>query len=195
MQILIQNFRYAWRQLCHSPEFALLAVVTLALGIGGNTAMFTVVESVLLRPLPYADADRLGYIGAAGSAGAESSGSVSWLDYSDIRDQARTLDAVGGYSNDAGVVQSKDASVSVVTSEVTPNVFGILGVQPLRGRTFVKNEGQANGPPAVLLSEGLWRQVFGADPAVVGRSVRVNGRERTVVGVMRKGFRFPESAG
>jgi len=198
MQTLIQNFRYAWRQLCHSPEFAFLAVVTLALGIGANTAMFTVVESVLLRPLPYADADRLVYIaaaGAAGAAGAESSGSVSWLDYSDIRDQARTLDAVGGYSNDAGVVQSKDASVSVVTSEVTPNVFGILGAQPLRGRTFVKNEGQANGPAAVLLSEGLWRQVFGADPTVVGRSVRVNGHERTVVGVMRRGFRFPESAG
>jgi putative ABC transport system permease protein len=192
MQTLIQNFRYAWRQLRHSPEFAILAVVTLALGIGANTAMFTVVESVLLRPLPYADADRLLYIGAAG---AESSASVSWLDYSDIRDQARTLGAVAGYSNDAGVIQSKDASVSVVTSEVTPNLFGILGAQPLLGRTFVKKEGQANGPQAVLLSEGLWRRVFGADPAVVGRSVRVSGHERTVVGVMRRGFRFPEATG
>lgn len=192
MQTVVQNFRYAWRQLRHSPEFTLLAVITLALGIGANTAMFTVVESVLLRPLPYADPARLVYVGAAG---ADSSGSVSWLDYRDIRDQARSLTAAAGYSNDVGVLQSKDASISVVTSEVTPNLFEILGVQPIRGRTFVAEEGRADGPPAVLFSEGLWRRVFDADPAVVGRKISVNGRQRIVVGVMPGSFRFPESAG
>lgn len=192
MQTVMQNLRYGWRQLRHSPEFTLLAVVSLALGIGANTAMFTVVENVLLRPLPYLDSDRLVYVAAAS---ADSSDSVSWLDYLDIRDQARSLEAVAGYSNDVGVVQGSGSIVSVVTSEVTTNLFGILGVQPLLGRTFIKEEGQTGGPQAVLLSEGLWRSVLGADPAVVGRSVRVNGQERTVVGVMPGSFRFPESAG
>ncbi|MBV9157384.1 MAG: ABC transporter permease [Acidobacteriaceae bacterium] len=192
MQTMIHNLRYAWRQLRHSPGFTFLGVVTLALGIGANTAMFTVVESVLLRPLPYIDSNRLLHIGLAGT---ESSGFGSWLDYSDIKDRARTLYGVAAYSNDIAVVQSKDSSVSVVASEVTPNLFQILGVQPLRGRTFLKSEGQANGPQAVLLSEGLWREVFGADPSIVGRSVRVNGHELTVVGVMPRTFRFPESAG
>ena len=192
MQTLIQNLRYACRQLRHSPEFTALAVITLALGIGANTAMFTAVEGVLLRPLPYADSDHLVNITAQG---AESAGTVSWLDYLDIRSQAHTLNAMAGYSNDVGVVENNNSSVSVVTSEVTPNLFQILGVAPLRGRTFVKDEGEMNGPQAVLLSEGLWRRVFGADPNIVGRRVRVNGQERTVVGVMAKGFRFPESAG
>jgi predicted permease len=192
MPTLFQNLQYAWRQLRRSPEFTIMAVVTLALGIGANTAMFNIVESVLLRPLPYTTPDRIVQVNATGG---ESSDAVSWLDYRDIREQAHTLGEVAGYSTDVGVVQGKDTSVSVVTSEVTPNTFSILGVQPLKGRTFTANEGQANGPQVVLISEGLWRQVLGADPGVVGSTLRVNGRGRMVVGVMPAGFRFPESAG
>jgi predicted permease len=192
MQTIIQNLRWAWCQLRHSPEFTILAVVTLAVGIGANTAMFTVVENVILRPLPYSDPDRLVHIGAAGS---QTAGTLSWLDYTDIRRQSQTLKTVGGYSNDVGVVQSQNASFSVVTSEVTPNIFSALGVQPLKGRTFNEKEGEQNGPPAVLISELLWRQILGADPAVLGRTIRVNGQDRVVVGVMPKTFRFPESAG
>jgi putative ABC transport system permease protein len=191
MPTLFQNLQYAWRQLRRSAEFTILAVVTLALGIGANTAMFTIVESVLLRPLPYTTPDRIVQINAAGG---DSSDAVSWLDYRDICEQAHTLAEVAGYSIDVGVVQSKDTSISVVTSEVTPNAFTILGVQPLKGRTFTANEGQANGPQAVLISEGLWR-MLGADPGVVGTTLRVNGRGRIVVGVMPSSFRFPESAG
>jgi putative ABC transport system permease protein len=192
LQIMIQNLRYAWRQLRHAPELNLLAVVTLALGIGANTAMFTVVQSVLLRPLPYLDANTLLQIC---SSAADSGGLLSWLDYRDIRDDTGILNGVAAYSNDVGVIQSNDASVSVVTTEVTPNLFELLGVRPLRGRTFNEEEGQTNGPPAVLLSEDLWRNTFGADPALVGKRVRVNGQERTVAGVMPKDFRFPESGG
>ncbi|MBV9155735.1 MAG: ABC transporter permease, partial [Acidobacteriaceae bacterium] len=135
---MIHNLRYAARQLRCSPEFTFLGIVTLALGIGANTAMFTVVESVLLRPLPYIEPNRLLHIGLAGT---ESFGFASWLDYCDIKDHTRTLNGVAAYSNDVAVVQSKDSSVSVVASEVTPNLFQILGVQPLRGRTFLKSEG------------------------------------------------------
>jgi len=188
MQTILQNLRYSLRQLFHSPEVTILAVVTLALGIGANTAMFTVVESVLLQPLPYADPDRLVNVGGV-------SGAVSWLDYSDIRNQSHILATVAGYSTDVAVVQSKDNLLSVVTSGVTPNLFKMLGTQPLKGRTFTEQEAQANGPQAVLISEGLWRQVLDADPSAVGRTLRVNGHDRTIVGVMPKSFRFPESAG
>jgi len=169
-----------------------LAVFTLTLGIGANTAMFTVIESVLLRPLPYANSDRLVYIGPADSQGL---GSTSWLNYRDIRDQARSLEIVAGYSEDIGVVQSKDASVSVVTPGVTPNLFGLLGARPLLGRTFAESEGRTDGPQVMMISEGLWREVFARDPHIIGRLVRVNGRDRTVVGVMPRSFRFPESMG
>jgi putative ABC transport system permease protein len=188
MQTILQDLRYAGRQLRHSPEFMLLAVLTLALGVGANAGMFTVVESVLLRPLPYADSDRLVNVGAE-------RGAVSWLDYLDIRNQSHTLANVAAFSNDVAVVQNKGASLSVVSSEVTPNLFGILGSRPLKGRTFIELEGEANGPRAVLISEGFWRHVLDADPDIVGRTLRVNGRERTIVGVMPGGFRFPESAG
>ncbi len=192
MQTILQSLLYAGRQLRRSPEFTILAVAGLALGIGANTAMFTVVESVFLRPLPYADPDRLVYVAASGG---ESAGAISWLDYVDIRNQSGSLDSVAGYSNDVGVVQSNGASVSIVSSEVTPNLFAILGTEPLMGRTFTEEEGRPNGPQAVLISEGLWRQVLGGDPAVLGHPLRVNGRDRMIVGVMPRSFRFPESAG
>jgi putative ABC transport system permease protein len=192
MQTVAQDLRFAWRQFSRAPGFIILAVFTLALGIGANTAMFTVVENVLLRPLPYANPDRLVYIGPADS---EVFGSTSWLNYRDIRDQVQSLETVAGYSEDVGVVQSKDASTSVLAPAVTPNLFRVPGVQPLVGRTFTEAEGSAGGPQVVLISEGLWREVLGGDPNIVGRGVRVNGRERIVVGVMPRSFRFPESLG
>jgi predicted permease len=189
MPTILQDIRYALRQLRQSPGFAVLAVLTLALGIGANTAMFTVVESVLLRPLPYANASRLVYIGPAEEEGL---GSTSWVTYKDVRDQAQRLENVALFSFDVGVVQGKEGSQSVVTPGVTPNVFKLLQVTPLLGRTFTEDEGKAGGPQVVLLSEGLWRQAFNADPKVAGKTIRVNGNPRTVVGVMPSSFRFPE---
>ena len=123
MQTMLQSLLFAGRQLRRSPQFTILAVAGLALGIGANTAMFTVVESVFLRPLPYADPGRLVYVAASGG---ESAGAISWLDYVDIKNQSRSLASVAGYSNDVGVVQSNGASISIVSSEVTPNLFDIL---------------------------------------------------------------------
>lgn len=188
MQTVIHDLRFAWRQLCRAPGFAILAVLTLALGIGANTAMFTVVENVLLRPLSYANSDRLVYIGPADS---EAIASTSWLNYRDIRDQAQSLETVGGYSEDVSVVQSQDASVSVLAPGVTPNLFHMLGAQPLLGRTFTEAEGAPGGPQVVLISEGLWREAFNGDPNVVGRPVRVNGCERTVVASCPEVFGSP----
>jgi len=192
MTTLLQDVRYAARQLRKSPGFAVLAVVTLALGIGANTAMFTVVESVILRPLPYAHSDRLVYIGPTDQEGF---GATSWVTYGDVHREAQQLENVALFSEDVGVVQGKEGSLSVITPGVTPNVFQLLGARPLLGRTFTEDEGKPGGPQAVLLSEGLWREAFSADQAIAGKTVRVNGKPRTVVGVMRSDFRFPESMG
>jgi len=192
MYSLLLDLRCAFRQLRKSPGFALLSVLTLAFGIGANTAMFTVVENVLLRPLPYAHPDRLVYIGTADTHGIAS---TSWLNYRDLRDQSQNMDALACFSEDVGVVQGTEGSVSVLSPAVSPNAFAMLGVQPLLGRTFTEEEGQTGGPQAVLLSEALWRQSFNADPAIIGKTVRLNAQPRTVVGVMPKSFLFPEEMG
>lgn len=112
MRTVLHDLRFALRQLRKSPGFAVLAVLTLAFGIGANTAMFTVVESVLLRPLPYAQPDRLVRIGPENGRGLSN---TSWLNYRDIRNQIKTMDAVACYAEDVGVVRGKDGSVTVVT--------------------------------------------------------------------------------
>ena len=193
MPTLLHDLRYAVRQLRKTPGLTLLAVLSLMLGIGANTAIFTIIESVLLRPLPYAHADRLLYIGPTNDK-AEL-GSTSWLNYRDISAQAKLLEYVAGYSEDVSVVEGKDGSQSVVAPRVTTNLFSMLGAHPLLGRTFTEAEGQSSGPPAALLSEGLWRQTFGADPHIVGQVVKTGGSPRTVVGVMPASFQFPESMG
>ncbi len=176
---------FALRQLRKTPGMALLAILTLALGIGANTAMFTVIQSVLMRPLPYAHSNRLVSI----------KGADSWLNYRDVRDQSKLLANVAGYSADIGVVKAPDGSQSIVAPRVTTNVFSMLGVRPLLGRAFTPADGQTNGPQVVLLSEGIWRQSFHANPDIVGQTVQVNGKPYTVVGVMPASFHFPEQIG
>ena len=193
MQNLIHDLRYSLRQMGKTPGLAFLAILTLALGVGANTAIFTVIESVLLRPLPYAHADRLIYVGPASDK--PGFGSMSWLNYSDIKSQSKTLEDAAGYSEDTSVIVSQSGSLSVLAPRTTTNLFAMLGVKPLMGRTFAANEGQAGGPQAVLLSEGLWRESFQADPNIPGKAVQIGGISRTVVGVMPDSFRFPESMG
>jgi predicted permease len=196
MDAIRQDFRYGLRQWVKSPAITALAIISLALGIGANTAMFTVVEGVLLRPLPYDNGGRLVSIGPGGPQGDEAGfASTSWLNYRDVRDQARSLAAIAGYSEDIGVVQSRDGPLSVATPRVTPNLFPMLGAKPLLGRTFSEEEGKTSGPAVAILSEALWRQSFGADPRILGRIVRVSAEPRTVIGVMPGSFRFPEGFG
>ena len=192
MQSLLNDLTGAIRQLRQSPGPALLAILTLALGIGANTAIFTVIESVLLRPLPYAHADRLLSIGPGDKPGV---GATSWLNYRDIRDQSKQLKTVAAYSEDVAVIESHDGSQSVVAPRTTANLFSMLGAQPLLGRAFTEEEGEMGGPEVVLLSEGLWRQSFHADPDIVGKAITISGKPHTVVGVMPSSFHFPESMG
>jgi putative ABC transport system permease protein len=188
MHTLIYDLRHALRQLRKSPGMALLAILTLALGIGANAAIFTVVESVLLRPLSYAHSNRLVFIGQ-GDQGFSAS---SWLNYRDIRSQSKLLQDVAGFSEDVSVLETRDSSQSIVAPRVTTNLFSVLGVRPLLGRTFNESEGQTGGPLAVVLSEAVWRQSFHADPEIVGQVAKIGGRAYTVIGVMPQTFRFPE---
>ena len=190
---LYYDLRFAWRQLLKNPGLALLAVLTLALGVGANAAVFTVIENVLLRPLPYPHSSRLVFIGPGNSTGGF--GATSWLDYRDIRDQGRLFDQVAGYSEDVSVVESRDTSESVIAPRVTPNLFTMLGAQPELGRTFNATEGEAGGPGVAILSDGLWRKSFHADPSIVGRTIRAGGQSRTVIGVMPASFHFPDDMG
>ena len=192
MNNLWPDIRYALRQLRKSPGFTLIAVLTLALGVGANTAIFTVIENVLLRPLPYAHSNRLIYIGGAGGGNF---GTTSWLNYRDIRDQSRLLEQVAGYSEDVSVVETHDTSQSVVAPRVTPNLFTMLDAQPLLGRTFNSADGEPGGPSAAILSEGIWRQSFHSDPSIVGCTIRVGGQSHVVVGVMPAAFHFPDEMG
>jgi len=193
MRALMQDLRYAVRQLGKAPGLAFLAILTLALGVGANTAIFTVIESVLLRPLPYTHSDQLVYIGPGGEK--PGFGATSWLDYRDIRSQSKVLRDTAGYSEDGTVIETQDGSISVAAPRVTTNLFSLLGAQPLLGRTFTEAEGEAGGAQVVVLSESLWRGAFHADPGIVGRVAKIGGKYHTVVGVMPGAFHFPESMG
>ncbi len=193
MQTLFHDLRHALRQLRKTPGMALLAILTLALGVGANTAIFTVIESVLLRPLPYAHSDQLVYIGYGKDT--TSFASTSWLNYQDIQGQSKLLQQVAGYSEDVSVLQTRDSSQALAAPRVTTNLFSMLGVQPILGRTFADTEGQAGGPQVVMLSEEAWRQNFHADQNIVGQPVRIGGETRTVIGVMPRTFVFPEELG
>jgi putative ABC transport system permease protein len=193
MQTLLYDLRYALRQLGKTPGLALLAILTLAMGVGANTAIFTVIESVLLRPLPYTHSDRLLYVGSGDAPPGFAT--TSWLNYVSIQEQSRQLEQVAGYSEDVSVIEGHDGSESVVAPRVTVNLFSMLGVHPMLGRTFSTAEGQTNGPAVAILSEGLWRQSFGANPNIVGQVVKVGGESKTIIGVMPGSFRFPEELG
>lgn len=155
--------------------------------------MVAVIERVLLQPLSYAHSSRLAFIGP--SSRKAGFGATSWQNYRDIRDQSKLLKDAAGYSEDVGVVEGPDGSRSVPTPRLTVNSFSMLGVRPLLGRAFIPADGQSNGPAVVLLSEGMWRQSFHANPNVVGLVINVNGKPHTVIGVMPESFHFPEAMG
>jgi putative ABC transport system permease protein len=194
MQSLLSDLRYALRQLRKTPGLAALAILTLALGVGGNAAIFTVIESVLLRPLPYAHANRLVFIDPQ-DAKPGAFAPDSWLNLRDIQARSKELETAGGYSEDVSVLEGQDTSESVVAPRVTVNLFSMLGVRPMLGRTFSEADGASGGPHVVILSEGLWRESFHADPNIVGKPARVGGETYTVIGVMPAGFMFPETMG
>ncbi|HEV3275943.1 MAG TPA: ABC transporter permease [Terriglobia bacterium] len=191
MATLTSDLRYGIRMLRRNPGFAAVAVLTLALGIGANTAMFTVIDAVLLRPLPFPQADRMMAVNTGAAHGNLQT--TSWPNYLDVRDQSRLLEDVAGYFEDLGVVKTAKGSQDVTSLKVTASLLDLLGVRPELGRPILPSDNRPGAPRVVMLSDGLWRQDFGADPRVLGTEIRVGDVPHTVVGVMPPGVPFPQN--
>ncbi|MGC2707389.1 MAG: ABC transporter permease, partial [Candidatus Acidiferrales bacterium] len=186
-----QDVRYALRMLRKSPGFTAIAVLTLALGIGANTAIFSVVYAVLLRPLPYPNPDQLVLVFEANPHDQVPFDGMSYVNFEKLREHNSVFSELAANTrHELTLTGVGDPSV-LTTVDVTPEVFSVLAVPPLLGRTFLSPDGQRGAPPVVILSENLWRSRFGADPNLLGHSISLDKRLFTVVGVMPSSFRFP----
>jgi putative ABC transport system permease protein len=191
LQDLAQDARYALRMLRKSPGFTAIAIVTLAVGIGANTAIFSVVYSVLLKPLPYPQPDQLVVVfEAKPQEGIPQSGS-SYQDFREFRNENHVFSQLGGLATHDLNLTGHGEPFQVDTSDVTPGLLDTMRVKPLAGRSFLPGDRERGAAPVVLLSETLWRDRFGADPHVIGTSVELDMRAFTVVGIMPASFRFP----
>ena len=187
-----RDVRYGLRSLRRAPAFVAVAVLCLALGIGANAAIFSVVSAVLLRPLPYAEPERLvRAYESMRSWGPGSTGSVSWPNYVDWRDGARSFEQLVAYGVGSANLLGRGEPERVRRVEATANLFTALGSRPVLGRTFVEGEDQPGRDGVVVLGGGFWQRRFGGDPRVIGQAVTIDGQPRTIVGVMPEAFNFP----
>jgi len=181
LETLGQDLRYALRTLRQNPGFALIAVLTLALGIGANSAIFSLVNGIVLRPLPFASPDRLVGMTAYYPKGP----------FVVMRDRSQTMDVIANTDGTEFNLTGVEVPVRLLGTEVSANWFNVLGVRPQMGRVFQDGEDQPGKNAVVILSDALWQRRFGADPNILGKSVTLEGVSRQVVGVMSASFRFP----
>jgi predicted permease len=190
----MNDLKFAFRQLAKNPGFTAIAVLTLALGVGATTAIFSVVNAVMLRPLPYAEPDRLVriYTEFPGFAnGGLRRFSVSAPEYLDLRREMRSWETLDAWSS-TGVNVAGDAQPTRATgSAITGRLMRSLGVNPILGRVITPEDDVPGGPRVTELSYGLWQRSFGGDRSIVGRDILLDGTKFTVIGVMPKGFQFP----
>ena len=190
MRNLLQDIRGELRRWAKSPSLTLVVLFTLALGTGANAVMFSIIDSVLLRPLPYKDSHQLVALGTVNSDGPTDSG--SWLNYKDWRAQAQTFSDMAAYDELEEVIRIPNQDpVHVTAVETTTNLFSMLGVRPMLGRDFLRDEDQDGKPCVATLSANFWRHQFAARDSVLGERITLNGTVCDVVGVMPEGFSLP----
>jgi putative ABC transport system permease protein len=190
------DLKFAFRQLLKNPGFTAVAVLTLALGIGANTAIFSVVNAVLLRPLPYGDPDRLVVIWADNptlNLGLHEL-PPSQLDLVDSRRQAAPFEQIAGLESTLADLSRNGETTRIGAMAVTANFFPTMGMQPALGRGFTTEEEQPGKDRVVVISDGLWQREFGKDPNLIGQTITLNNESRVVIGIMPPGFNFPRSA-
>src|SRR5208337_994814 len=183
MNAFFQDLKFGLRMLAKNPGFTAVAVLTLALGIGANTAIFTLVDAMLLRPLPVANPDRL--VNLSTKSPQPNEVDLSFPDYEDIRQQVKSFSGVTICDREMRFLNSLDESAQILVDEVAPDYFTVLGVRPLRGRVFSREVD--NKPPSrdgVVISYRLWRGRLGGDPAIIGKEIKLTGNTATVIGVM-----------
>ncbi len=184
---------YALRQMVAAPGFTLTVVMTLALGIGANTAVFSVINGVLLRPLPFPDADRLVRVVAAPAPPPQPPDGVSLPEMLQLRDRARSLSHIGLYAASAMTMTTPDIAVRLDGISVSPTLLELLAPRPALGRIFTPAEETAGADAVVVLSHATWQQYFGGRPDVIGQAIQLEARDYTVVGVLDRTFRFPDA--
>ena len=190
MPTFLRDLRFGLRMLRRNPGFTAVAIFTLALAIGANTGIFSVTSALLLRPFPYAHPQQLISIANRDNHGAQGGSNNTLIRYEFLRDHARSF-AVAAWTNDNMDLTGGGEPLQLPVARVTPNFFALLGVQPALGHNFSAFDGRPESRPVVILSNALWRSRFGANRAVIGRSIDLDGTPSTVVGVLPPGLAFP----
>ena len=175
MDTFFQDLRYAVRSLRNSPSFTVVALLALALGIGANAAMFTIVNAVILRPLPYKDSGRLVYLMEAFKR--RPGMSFSYPEFQDYHNQNHVFDGMAAIQGEAFILSGGSTPQHLNGRNVTSEFFATLGVKPLLGRDFVASDDQAQSAPTAIIGYGLWQRRLGGDPQIVGKAVTMNDRD------------------
>ena len=191
LDALRQDVRFGVRTLIRRPGFAMVAVLTLGVGMGATTAIFSLIDSVLLKPLPFHEPDRLTMVWEVRPRFNQPRIEAAPLNYVDWQQQVQAFESLAAYVNGFVNLTGAGTPERLVAAQVTPNLFPTLGVDPLVGRWFVAPEGSPGQTAVAILSYGLWQRRFGADRGIVGQTIRLDGQPHLVVGVMPRGFQFP----
>jgi putative ABC transport system permease protein len=194
METLIKDLRYGVRNLLKQPAFALISIATLALAIGGNTAMFTVVNAVLLRPLQYSESDRVALIEGVNPPRGITQSAMSVPDFVDWQNQNRAFEKMAGFFPGGFVISNGDETERVRGALVTSDFFNVLRLQALRGRLLQPDDAQTGKDNVAVIGYGLWQRRFGGDPNVVGRQATIGGKSITIVGVLAQGLDYPQQS-
>ena len=189
MGTLWQDIRYGVRMLRKTPSVSIIVVIALALGIGANTAIFSVVNAVLLRPLPYEEADRLLFLNEKSQALDEMS--ISYPNYQDWKAQNHVFEAIGVYNRQSYNLTGVGEAERIVTGQVSADLFTVLRARPELGRVFTNDEDKPGTAPVVVLSYGLWQRRFGGDKGILNQPINLNGKSYTVIGIMPASYLYP----
>ena len=189
MQTIWQDVRYGARMLLKNPGITFVVVLALALGIGANTAIFSVVDAVLLRPLPYPESDRLVLINETSKAMDEIS--ISYPNFTDWRNQNHVFEKIGVYNRSSYNLTGAGEAERIITGQVSADLFAALRANPLMGRLYTNEEDKPGGAPVVLLSYPLWQRRFGGQAGILNQPLTLNGKSYTVIGIMPQGYQFP----
>ncbi|HEY6186723.1 MAG TPA: ABC transporter permease [Pyrinomonadaceae bacterium] len=191
MGTLFQDLRYGVRMLLKNPAFTAVVVLALALGIGANSAIFSVVNALLLRPLPFDEPQQLMMVWGVAKNSGDTRMVLSIPDLKDLREQSQTIEYLAPYNGSGTTLANGDESERVFGANVSADIFPILRVKPILGRVFTREEDVTGGPAVVVISQNLWQRSLGSDPAIIGKEIKLGGKGTTVVGVMPADFRFP----
>src|SRR5437660_5705488 len=193
MEGVVRDLRYAGRMFFKNPGFTAVAIIALGLGVGANTAIFSLVNGVLLRPLPFPDAERIVYIEGKNPQAGITESNISFLDFTDWSQQTDLFASTAAYWTGTANFGADGAEPErVPRAGVTTGFFSVLGVQPVLGRTFVPEDDKGWPQSVAIISHGLWKRRFGSDPAIVGKQVQMSSRPLTIISVMPPGFEYPE---